>query len=75
MDRTDSKIDTPVTRGCSGTVRYVAVSPRGNVSALEFKTAGEAAAYAKECWPDFEQDETRSGKGWDIEVVGAGNAD
>lgn len=35
-----------------------------------FYTAAEAAAKAKELWPDQEQDEDRTGKGWDIQTAG-----
>lgn len=31
----------------------------------------QANAYCQEKWPDQEQDEDRTGKGWDIQVVGA----
>lgn len=34
-----------------------------------FKTAQEAAEFAKSRWPDQEQDEERVGNGWDVELV------
>ena len=34
-----------------------------------YPTAEAAVAMAKNLWPDQEQDEERSGKGWDIEVI------
>lgn len=34
-------------------------------------TAADAAKHAKIRWPDQEQDPERTGKGWDIQVVGA----
>lgn len=37
----------------------------------EFKTAQEAAIYAAHKWPFEEQDEDRTGTGWDIAVVGS----
>lgn len=36
-----------------------------------FESAKEAAEYAKHEWPDQEQDPERTGKGFDIQVVGA----
>lgn len=36
-----------------------------------YESAAAAAAMARELWPDQEQDEERSGKGWDIEIVGS----
>lgn len=39
----------------------------------EYDVAELAAKGAKRLWPDQEQDETRSGKGWDIEIVGDRN--
>jgi hypothetical protein len=30
----------------------------------------QASAYAQEKWPDQEQDEERSGNGWDIQIIG-----
>ncbi len=36
-----------------------------------FATAVQAVEYARYLWPDQSQDEERSGKGWDIQVVGA----
>ncbi len=35
-----------------------------------FKSAQQAAETAKRIWPDQEQDEDRTGKGWDVQVVG-----
>lgn len=37
----------------------------------QFWTASAAAAHARDMWPDEEQDEDRSGRGWDIQAVGA----
>jgi len=65
------KDDTPLTQRSSRGVRYQVVSYMGSVSGLEWETAAEAAAYARECWPDQEQDPGRTGKGWDIQVVGS----
>ena len=70
MDRTDQKVDAPLTRPGSGPVRYELVERSGDVIMKQFKTAQEAAEFARECWPDQEQDEYRTGKGWDVQVVG-----
>ena len=70
--RSTAKTDTPVTRGRSGPVRYEVVSPAGHISPIKFTSARDAYAYARECWPDQEQDEDRTGKGWDVQVVGCG---
>ncbi len=59
-----------VTEGLPGR-RYEIVSSRGHISSLKFDKATDAVAYAKECWPDQEQDPERTGKGWDVQVCGA----
>jgi len=70
MDRTDSKVDTPVARGSSRPVRYELIDKDGNaVSGKEFDTAHAAGRYAQFLWPDQEQDEERTGKGWDVQVA------
>lgn len=50
--------------------RYEVVGKYGDVYG-PFHNVIEAYAYADAKWPDEEQDEERSGKGWDIAVVGA----
>lgn len=52
-------------------VRYVIVSQLGFVSPEQFSTAIAAAEHARRLWPDQEQDEDRTGKGWDIQVSGS----
>lgn len=37
----------------------------------EFHTVAYAAGVAKAMWPDQDQDEDRSGKGWDVEPADA----
>lgn len=69
MAGTDSKIDTPLARGGSRVVRYELIDKRGRACG-QFWSAEAAAIYAKTCWPDQEQDPDRTGKGWDIAVVG-----
>ena len=50
---------------------YEVVSPNGAISQTKFETAQLAADYARECFPNKEQDSDRTGKGWDIQVVEA----
>lgn len=69
MERTDSKIDTPATHGDSRPVRYELVRKDGVVSPMKFDTAAQAAQAASYLWPDQEQDEDRTGNGWDIQAV------
>ena len=47
--------------------KYEVISRWGRTGVF-FDTAQAAAQFAKDSWPDQEQDETRSGKGLDIEV-------
>lgn len=65
------QIDTPVTQPRSGPVLYEVVSRNGNISSAKFQSAEAATIYARDCWPDQQQDEDRSGLGWDIQIVGA----
>lgn len=51
-------------------VRYELIDKDGNHCAF-FSRAEDAGHWAKRIWPDQEQDEDRTGKGWDISVVGA----
>ncbi len=67
MDRTDSKRDTPVTRGRS---RYELVRWDGVISPMKFDTAAQAVEAAGYLWPGQPQDEDRTGKGWDVQVAG-----
>jgi len=34
-----------------------------------FDSAQEAGEFAKDAWPDQEQDEDSTGNGWDVEVI------
>lgn len=52
-------------------VEFEVVSKDGIKSPMKFKTVGEAAEFAKWAFPDQEQDEDHTGKGWDIQVAGA----
>ncbi len=65
-----AKTDTPVTRGRSGPVHYEVVNKHGSVCVGKFSSAIAAGAAAREWWPDQEQDPDRTGKGWDVQVVG-----
>lgn len=54
-------------------VRFELIDKDGNVvdwgnSPAEFKRAADAARYARQRWPDQEQDPDRTGKGWDVQV-------
>ena len=67
--RSAAKNDTPVTRGRSGHVLYELLDKHGRVVATN-KSAFVLARAAQLYWPDQEQDEDRTGKGWDVQVVG-----
>lgn len=62
-------IDTYMAQSKSRSVLYALIDKEGKATGLDFNSASAAAAYARARWPDQEQDETRSGKGWDIEAV------
>lgn len=49
--------------------RFELVSYRGEIFG-PYASAQEAAAAAKEKWPDQEQDPERTGKGWDVQIAG-----
>ena len=49
--------------------RYELIDKDG-VPCMVFDSAQEAAAFAQQAWPDQEQDEGRTGRGWDIQIVG-----
>lgn len=71
MDRTEQKIDTPVTSPRSGPVRYELVDKDGHVLERKFSSALAAGLFANQFWPDQEQDEDRAGNGWDVQLVGS----
>lgn len=50
--------------------RYELIDKDGNVVGTD-SSAILLADLARVRWPDQEQDEERSGKGWDVQVVGA----
>lgn len=50
--------------------QYEVVDKDGNVWLPTFDSATAAAEWAHEHWPSQEQDEDRTGKGWDLQVVG-----
>lgn len=70
MDRTNQKIDTQLAREGSRPVRFEIVSYRGEIFG-PYPSMGAAVQAALEKWPDQEQDEDRTGKGWDVQSVGA----
>ena len=49
--------------------QYELVSYRGEIFG-PYPTAQAAAEAARAKWPDQEQDEDRTGKGWDVQVAG-----
>jgi hypothetical protein len=49
--------------------RYELIDKNGRVVG-SFNTANSAGEFAKRTWPDQEQDEDRTGNGWDVQVVG-----
>lgn len=63
-------IDTPVTQPRSGPVRYELIDKDG-VAHGPFTTAKIAVGIAMATWPDQEQDPELTGKGWDVQVMGA----
>lgn len=50
--------------------RFELIDKDGNVHSTGYEKASDAAFFAEMLWPDQEQDEERSGKGWDVQVVG-----
>ena len=52
--------------------QYEIVRADGSVDPWKFDSAQEAGGYAKTLWPDQEQDEDRTGKGWDVQICGCG---
>jgi|KBSMisStaDraftv2_1062788.scaffolds.fasta_scaffold173708_3 hypothetical protein len=70
MTGTNQKISTQEARGRSGPVRYEVVDKDGKTMKGAFRTAQEAGEAARWMWPDQEQDEDRTGKGWDVQVAG-----
>lgn len=54
--------------------QFYLIDKDGNVYGYQrFASVVEAARRAKELWPNQEQDPERSGRGWDVQAVGAGN--
>jgi hypothetical protein len=62
---TCQEIDTPQTHPGS---RYVLIDKHGNQYG-PYASAYHAGLAAKAAWPDQEQDEERTGKGWDVQAV------
>jgi len=68
--RTPSNSDTDLTQRRSGPVRFELIDKDGRpvASYTNVRELGEAAELYL---PGQEQDEDRTGKGWDIQVVGS----
>jgi hypothetical protein len=49
--------------------RYELVDKDGRICGT-YPTATAAGLSAQRCWPGEEQDEDRTGNGWDVQVVG-----
>lgn len=62
--------DTELTQPRSGPVRYELIDKDGSRIATNV-SAGHLAIVAGQMFPDQEQDPDRTGKGYDIQVVGA----
>jgi hypothetical protein len=71
MTRTGTDGDPKLTQPRSGPVRYELIDKDGKVAARH-SSAAWLGERAKEFWPDQTQDEDRTGKGWDVQVVGCG---
>jgi hypothetical protein len=50
--------------------RYEVVDKTGRVRKPLFSSAWAAGEWARAMWPDQEQDEDRTGKGWDVQICG-----
>lgn len=68
--RTCTEKYAQMTQGCSRPVRYEIVRADGVLSPIKFDTAADAVQAAKLWFPDQEQDEDRTGAGWDIQIAG-----
>lgn len=51
--------------------QYEVVSADGEISG-PFNSIIQAYAYAQEKWPGQEQDDMRTGRGWDVQLAGYG---
>jgi hypothetical protein len=49
--------------------RYELLNKEGHIVGV-YDTAQRAGEIAKIFWPNQEQDEDRTGRGWDVQVVG-----
>lgn len=67
-----TKIKRPARRRrmLRGPIQYELVSRNGDVYG-PFESLSEAKYNARHSWPDQQQDPDRTGKGWDIQVVGS----
>lgn len=63
-------IETESVQGGSRPVRFELVRADGAISPMKFDTAAQAVEAAGYLWPGQEQDEDRTGAGWDIQAVG-----
>ena len=68
-NRTCTDSDAELTQHRSGPVRYELIDKDGKSHAT-YPTAWQAGLAASLLWPDQEQDEDRTGKGWDVQLAG-----
>lgn len=61
-------MSTPEAQGRSRPVRYELINSEG-LWIGTYDAPWIAANVAKSLWPDQEQDEDRTGKGWDVQAV------
>lgn len=61
-------IDTPVTQRRSRLVRFELISASGEIFG-PYHSAQAATEAAQAKWPDQEQDEDRTGAGWDVQAI------
>lgn len=71
MEKTTNIHGTDGRSVTEGLPKFEIVRADGAILPVKFDTAAHAAEVAKEMFFYEEQDEERSGKGWDIQVVGA----
>lgn len=66
--RTHSNSDTPLTQPRSRPVRYQLIGADGKKYG-KYDTLELLVEEADRLWPGQEQDEDRTGKGWDVQVT------
>lgn len=67
----ETRTDSSICAETEPSIRYEVVSCVGVKSPMKFDTIREAIKFAEYAFPDQEQDPDRTGRGWDVQVVGA----